>query len=304
MGLKRILFWLAAGLIFILLSLGSQYVAAASACPSPRSISVVAGGEYYEDYTNAPCSVFGLTGTLVSPLYGTLEDSNATNAVRYRNTILSATSDTFTVRDDVGQPIVYNVTITPAITLLPTTVSDATVAQAYSTILSATGGAAPYTYALTAGALPAGMSLNGSGVLAGTPTSGGTFNFTVRATDSWDVNGTRAYTLTVAAPTITLTPTTVPNPAVGSAYSQVLTAANGTGPYTYAISAARIACRVDLEQRHRCAGGHADGGRHIQLHRARHGQFDGQRPIYRCAGLFNDSWVADHNGGTDKPCHR
>ena len=53
-----------------------------------------------------------VTGTLVSPLYGTLEDSNATNAVRYRNTNLSATSDTFTVRDDVGQPIVYNVTIT------------------------------------------------------------------------------------------------------------------------------------------------------------------------------------------------
>ena len=116
-GLGR---WLTACFCAAMLLLsGTGLAHAASTCPSPRAISVVAGGEYYEDYTNAPCSQFGLTGTLVAPLYGTLEDSNATNAVRYRNTDLSATSDTFTVRDDVAQPIVYNVTITSAITLSP-----------------------------------------------------------------------------------------------------------------------------------------------------------------------------------------
>ena len=176
---------LAGTLLFVLLSLLSSQASAASTCPSPRAVSIVAGGEYYEDYTNAPCSQFGLTGTLVAPLYGTLEDSNATNAVRYRNTNLSATSDTFTVRDDVGQPIVYNVTITSAIVLAPSVVPNATVAQTYSTTtLTATGGATPYTYAISAGALPAGLSLSSGGVLSGTPTAGGTFNFTVRATDS------------------------------------------------------------------------------------------------------------------------
>ncbi|WP_161781491.1 putative Ig domain-containing protein [Janthinobacterium lividum] len=238
---------LAGTLLFLLLSLLSSQASAASTCPSPRAVSIVAGGEYYEDYTNAPCSQFGLTGTLVAPLYGTLEDSNATNAVRYRNTNLSATSDTFTVRDDVGQPIVYNVTITSAIVLAPATVPNATVAQPYSTTtVTATGGAAPYTYAISAGALPAGMSLSGSGVLSGTPTAGGTFNFTVRATDSLAVNGTRAYTLTVSAPTIAILPTTLPAMTAGLAYSQTIAASGGTGTYTYARTAGSLPAGLTL----------------------------------------------------------
>ncbi|WP_338679377.1 putative Ig domain-containing protein [Janthinobacterium sp. TB1-E2] len=238
---------LAGTLLFVLLSLLSSQASAASTCPSPRAVSIVAGGEYYEDYTNAPCSQFGLTGTLVAPLYGTLEDSNATNAVRYRNTNLSATSDTFTVRDDVGQPIVYNVTITSAIVLAPATVPNATVAQPYSTTtVTATGGAAPYTYAISAGALPAGMSLSGGGVLSGTPTAGGTFNFTVRATDSLAVNGTRAYTLTVSAPTIAILPTTLPAMTSGVAYSQTIAASGGTGTYTYARTAGSLPAGLTL----------------------------------------------------------
>ncbi|MCA1860774.1 putative Ig domain-containing protein [Janthinobacterium sp. HSC-3S05] len=234
-------------MLFVLLSLFSSQASAASTCPSPRAVSIVAGGEYYEDYTNAPCSQFGLTGTLVAPLYGTLEDSNATNAVRYKNTVLSATSDTFTVRDDVGQPIVYNVTITSAIVLSPATVPNAMVAQAYpTTTLTATGGAAPYTYTVSAGALPAGMSLSGGGVLSGTPTAGGTFNFTVRATDSLAINGTRPYTLTVSAPTIAILPTTLPAMTSGLAYSQAIAASGGTGTYTYARTAGSLPAGLTL----------------------------------------------------------
>ncbi|WP_052140406.1 beta strand repeat-containing protein, partial [Janthinobacterium lividum] len=238
---------LAGTLLFVLLSLFSSQASAASACPSPRNISVVAGQEYYEDYSNSACSPFGLTGTLVPPQHGTLEDSNQTNAVRYRNTNLSATSDTFTVKDDVAQPIVYNVTITSAIVLSPATVPTATVAQAYPvTALSATGGAAPYTYAVTAGSLPAGMSLSGAGSLSGTPTAGGTFNFTVRATDSLAANGTRAYALTVNAPTITIAPSVMPAMTVGLAYSQGITAANGTATYTYAITGGSLPTGLSL----------------------------------------------------------
>ncbi|UQV47555.1 putative Ig domain-containing protein [Janthinobacterium lividum] len=238
---------LAAALLFALLSLFSLQASAASQCPSPRSISVVAGQEYFEDYSISACSPFGLTGTLVPPQYGTLEDSNVTNAVRYRNTNLSATSDTFTVKDDLAQPIVYNVTITSAVTLTPATVPTATVAQAYSaTALSATGGAAPYTYAITAGSLPAGMSLSSVGSLSGTPTAGGTFNFTVRATDSLAVNGSRAYALTVNAPTITIAPTIMPAMTAGVAYSQGITAANGTATYTYAITGGSVPTGLSL----------------------------------------------------------
>ena len=90
----------------------------------------------------------------------------------------------------------------------------ATAQTAYSQTLTASGGTTPYAYSVSAGTLPAGMSLNSStGVLSGTPTAAGSFNFTVKVTDannaianntfSLTVNG--AVTATVAIPSIGLT---------------------------------------------------------------------------------------------------
>ena len=59
--------------------------------------------------------------------------------------------------------------------------------------------------AFGAGSLPAGLTLASNGTLSGTPTAGGSFNFTVTATDTADSStGAQAYTLTVNAPTITV----------------------------------------------------------------------------------------------------
>ena len=100
---------------------------------------------------------------------------------------------------------------------LPAGVSGAT----YSETLSATGGTAPYAYAVTAGALPAGVTLSSSGTLSGTPTQSGSFVFSVTATDSSTGSGpysaTRSYTLSIAAPTLTLAPAALTNATVGSA---------------------------------------------------------------------------------------
>ncbi|MGH1560935.1 putative Ig domain-containing protein [Caulobacter segnis] len=74
----------------------------------------------------------------------------------------------------------------PTISLATSTgLTNATVAAAYSASLpTATGGTAPYSYAVTSGALPAGVTLSAAGALSGTPTAAGAFNFTVTATDS------------------------------------------------------------------------------------------------------------------------
>jgi hypothetical protein len=61
---------------------------------------------------------------------------------------------------------------------------NATVNLPYSQTLSANGGLAPYTYAVTAGTLPAGITVSSSGVVSGTPTAVGAYSFTVTATDS------------------------------------------------------------------------------------------------------------------------
>lgn len=72
------------------------------------------------------------------------------------------------------------------------------VATAYSTTITAQGGTNPYAFTLTAGALPAGLSFNGStGVISGTPTTAAAYGFTIRVTDANGVTGSTAFNITV-----------------------------------------------------------------------------------------------------------
>ena len=131
----------------------------------------------------------------------------------------------------------------PAITLSPPSLPNGTVAVLYSQTITASGGAAPYTFAVTAGTLPAGLSLNAStGALSGTPTTTGSFPFTITATDAsggagtLGCSGSQPYTLIVGCPAITLAPPSLPNGTVATAFSQTITASGGTAPYTFAVT--------------------------------------------------------------------
>jgi hypothetical protein len=71
--------------------------------------------------------------------------------------------------------------MTVTTTSLPAAVSS----QPYSTMLQATGGIAPYQWAVDAGALPPGLTLDGTtGTISGTAAKRGTWSFTIKATDS------------------------------------------------------------------------------------------------------------------------
>ncbi len=139
----------------------------------------------------------------------------------------------------------YSQTSGPVIALSPTSLSNGTVASAYSQTLTATGGTAPYSFTRDSGTLPAGLTLNTNGTLSGTPTAGGTFNFTVRATDAASQSATQAYTLTIAAPTVTAT-NTVPAGRRGFAYSQTLAGSGGTGPYSFALDSGALPAGITL----------------------------------------------------------
>jgi hypothetical protein len=81
------------------------------------------------------------------------------------------------------------------------------------TTLTAANGTAPYMWAVTSGALPNGVMLSSAGVLSGTPTSFGTFNFTVTVTDSATPAHTATASLSVlinpALASVMVSPTTV-----------------------------------------------------------------------------------------------
>ncbi|MGE0886034.1 MAG: FG-GAP-like repeat-containing protein [Blastocatellales bacterium] len=95
----------------------------------------------------------------------------------------------------------------PTITLNPTSLPNGTAGTAYNQTITASPGGGNYTFAVTAGSLPPGISLDSAtGSITGTPTTASTFNFTVRATDASGCMGERQYTLTItcgSAPVIT-----------------------------------------------------------------------------------------------------
>jgi formylglycine-generating enzyme required for sulfatase activity len=101
--------------------------------------------------------------------------------------------------DFVGAAWVYASTECPTLVLTPSSLPAGALDIAYNETITATGGAAPYGYAVTAGSLPGGLTLSSGGVLAGTPSGSGTFSFTVAATDSKGCSGSRAYTVVISS---------------------------------------------------------------------------------------------------------
>ena len=99
---------------------------------------------------------------------------------------------------------------------------------------------------VTNGSLPAGLSLNPTtGVLAGTPTTPGCFSFTIGCTDANGCSGSRAYTVCIC-PIITLTPTSLPEGRVGTAYSLALTPSGGTAPYACTMTSGMLPAGLSL----------------------------------------------------------
>ncbi|HEX8679077.1 MAG TPA: LamG-like jellyroll fold domain-containing protein, partial [Chthoniobacterales bacterium] len=96
----------------------------------------------------------------------------------------------------------------PTITLSPTTLPAGTVGTAYTQTVTASGGSGTYTYSVSSGALPPGLTLNAStGAISGTPTTtnASPYSFTITATDaSTTCTGSRDYTVTINCPVTTL----------------------------------------------------------------------------------------------------
>ncbi|MCG3160160.1 MAG: hypothetical protein JMDDDDMK_01196 [Acidobacteria bacterium] len=86
----------------------------------------------------------------------------------------------------------------PTITLAPVALPVGVVSTAYSQTFTQTGGVAPVTFSVSAGALPPGLTLNAmTGALTGTPTQVGQFSFTIKATDANGCAGSQPYLLPI-----------------------------------------------------------------------------------------------------------
>jgi hypothetical protein len=130
----------------------------------------------------------------------------------------------------------YTVVINPAVSLSALAQTQWTPNQPYSQTITASGGTGAVTL-FHSGSIPTGLTFDDStGILSGTPTVSGSYNFTVTATDSIGAQISQNYTLTVS-PAISLTSLGQAQWTINQAgYSQTISASGGTGALTLSHS--------------------------------------------------------------------
>lgn len=119
-------------------------------------------------------------------------------------------STTFKIQvTDVQTPIqavdtaTKTITVNQPLSITTTSLTSGTIGVPYTGSLAASGGVPPYTWSITSGTLPAGLTLAGNGVITGTPTTQESQTFTVQASDSQTPASTASasLTLTITGPT-------------------------------------------------------------------------------------------------------
>ena len=172
-------------------------------------------------------SVSGITWSVSSgslPAGLTLNASTGTIS----GTPTTAGTSTFTVRaaNSSGSGTKqFSITVAQAdsttITITTSTLPSGTVGTAYSAQLASS--VSNTSWSVSSGNLPGGLTLNSSGVISGTPTTSGAFNFTVRAV-SGNASATKTLSITVNAASLSITTTSMPSGTVGNAYRYTLQA--------------------------------------------------------------------------------
>jgi hypothetical protein len=132
----------------------------------------------------------------------------------------------------------------------PSPLPAGTVGLQYTQHFAASGGRSPYTWAVTAGELPAGLALQQEGTLRGTPSTTGTAHFTVGVVDSAGSTATGDFSLTINSGSgddaLTILTTSLAQGTVGTSYSQSLSAAGGTSPYSWSLASGQLPPGLNL----------------------------------------------------------
>jgi len=145
---------------------------------------------------------------------------------------------TVQVTDSVGgsAALACSVTILPAPLSITTGALNSSVAGVPINIgFAATGGYPGYAFSSDNG-IPPGTAFSASGSLTGTPTTPGTYKFTVTVKDNNGGTASRAFSLVITAPPLSILTAGLANGQVGVAYSVQFYASNGQPPYTWAAA--------------------------------------------------------------------
>lgn len=146
------------------------------------------------------------------------------------------------------------ITVVSPLKISITALPEAVTGTAYSQNVQAVGGAAPYTWSVTAGALPMGLTLSpNTGAITGTAIDTGTSTFTLTVTDSDTPNthtASLSTSITVVRPLVFTEPT-LTFAVQGDAYGPITPnhVSGGSGSYRWSITSGVLPAGLRLNKR-------------------------------------------------------
>jgi hypothetical protein len=252
---------LSASLAFLglTLSLAGCGGGSSAAKPNPTSITIQGTKPTSIDPGDAASYTAAVVGdSTTDGVNWTLSGTSCTGSACGALSSVTATGVTYTAPSSVTTPFTVTITVTSAadpsltttITLnVASNLSIGTAAGAlaggvvgtpYAVTLAGAGGITPYSWSVTSGALPAGLTLGATtGILSGMPTGAGTATFTVTLTDSGSpaLTATATYTIATVFPALVIGPAMLSNATFGTPYTAMLSASGGSGTgYTWAVA--------------------------------------------------------------------
>jgi hypothetical protein len=181
-------------------------------------------------------------GFTLDSLAGTISGTPSAPPGVYKATLTVSDSDSPTLFSSADYLFVVTGSVSPLTITTGPTLPSARMSCRYALLLGASGGVLPYTWSVSAGALPAGLTLDSSGSISGISSSLGSTPFSLTVTDYAGSTAVLAATLdTIAsgAP-LTISPAQLPDAVLNSPYPLTLSAQGGSEPYSWAVSSGAL----------------------------------------------------------------
>jgi hypothetical protein len=189
---------------------------------------------------SVPPYTFALVGTLPGNLVGAADPSGLSYKISGTPATAGNSAVSIKVTDAIGNQTILPLTnfqVVPQLTVGKVNPQIATVSTPFTFQVPITGGLPPYTVT-TSPALPTGLTITSTGLIAGTPTAApGIYPVTISVTDTLGLSGATTLNLELSSGTLEIAPGSifVAEPA-GVAFTLPLPVVGGVPPYTYALA--------------------------------------------------------------------